>query len=470
MESGASEQETVRVGDLVAGRFSTVRELGRGGMGTVFEATCLATPDAPQQLPPGALVAIKILHAKHMQNREAVARFLNEGRAASSVRGENSVRVYELTEHAGRPVIVMELLAGSDLSAVLRRGALHPSLACLFILQACEGMAEVHALGMVHRDLKPSNLFLTQRPDGSPLLKVLDFGIAKTNVADESQLLVQTLTAVALGTPLYMSPEQIRSSGHVDARSDVWSLGAILYELLTGRPAFGGNTVSNITAQILERDPPPPSLVAPQLGPTFDAILSRALAKDPNHRIQDVAELARYLEPLAGPRGVGIAARAQRWVDTFESRPAPARRSDPGTGQAFWNDRAGDSQKRARTVTLAMVALASLAVALTVLAISAYRTSTPPTSSPLVQTSPFRAFSPAAGGPVPSATTSPPAASAAVATASTPTSAQPATMANADPRRPPPRPTAPAMKPSQAPTASPAATAAKPFDPFRDRN
>ncbi len=123
-------EETVKVGDLVAGRFNTLREIGRGGMGTVFEATVRLSPDSPQHVPAGTTVAIKILHARHMQNREAVARFLNEGRAASSVRGENSVRVYEMTEHQGRPVIVMELLTGSDLSSVLRRGPLHSSLAC----------------------------------------------------------------------------------------------------------------------------------------------------------------------------------------------------------------------------------------------------------------------------------------------------------------------------------------------------
>ena len=460
-------EETVKVGDLVAGRFNTLREIGRGGMGTVFEATVRLSPDSPQHVPAGTTVAIKILHARHMQNREAVARFLNEGRAASSVRGENSVRVYEMTEHQGRPVIVMELLTGSDLSSVLRRGPLHSSLACLFILQACEGMAEVHSLGMVHRDLKPSNVFLTQRPDGSPLVKVLDFGIAKTPIADESQLLVQTLTAVALGPPLYMSPEQIRSSGHVDSRSDVWSLGTILYELLTGRPAFGGNTVSNITAQILERDPPPPSAVAGHLGTGFDAIMLRALAKDPAHRIQDVAELARFLEPLAGPRGEGTAARTQRWVDLFDSRNSMARRSDPGTGQAFWKDGATDSHKRKnRTLGIALVSLGALAVLLSVLAISAYRTARPPSGSQLLTGSPFRMLKLKVRS-LPITTSGVPLADLPSASAgpSLPSAASPSSRNSKQSTAP--RPTSKTTDKLPEPTA-PAPT--KPFDPFRDRN
>ncbi len=455
--------ETVNVGDVVAGRFEITRPIGRGGMGTVFEARHLASPEASQNLPPGATVALKILHAKHLANQEAVGRFLNEGRAAASVRGENSVRVIEVAQHQGRPIIVMELLNGADLSAVLRRGALEPSLAALFILQACEGMAEVHAQGMVHRDLKPSNLFLTNKPDGSPLVKVLDFGIAKSLVQDDEQLLVQTLTAVALGTPLYMSPEQIRSSGDVDSRADVWSLGTILYELLTGRPAFGGNTVSHITAQILERDPPPPSVVNPRLGAHFDAMIAKCLAKDPNQRFQTVAELARVLEPWAGARGVGTTARAQRWVDT--------RRSDPVTSAAFWNDGTVET-KRAKT-RLFSIALAGLLVVTTVLvglAVSAYRSSKTPTGTvlalqPMLDTS--LAARAARSGAAASATATPVIVPVSSATSTTSVSA-PAVKTG----RPGPIPSARPQKTSEA---APAPTVKAPptgggFDPFRDRN
>jgi eukaryotic-like serine/threonine-protein kinase len=443
--------ETVEVGDLLADRFETLRIIGRGGMGTVFEARCVGANPTGSALAPGTPVALKLLHGKHMHNREAVARFLNEGRAAASVRGENSVRVYEVAEHLGRPLIVMELLRGEDLSAVQKRGLVDPSLACLFILQACEGIAEVHALGMVHRDLKPSNLFLTQRSDGAPLVKVLDFGIAKSLFPDDEQLLVQTLTAVALGTPLYMSPEQIRSSGEVDARADIWSLGTILYELLTGRPAFGGNTVSHITAQILERDPPPPSMVAPHLGSRFDGIVARALAKDPGARFQNVAQLARQLEPHAGPRGVGLTDRVQRWVD--------ARRSDPGTLEAYWQDPATRTTGRKQSLAIVLLGLLSAATLLTGLAVVAYRQSRAPTGEPLVAHPAMRPLAPrqpTATPPKEEATAPDPSASVA--------------------RNPSPAPQrASAVAPRATPSASPAPStsttkAQAPFDPFRDRN
>jgi eukaryotic-like serine/threonine-protein kinase len=452
--------ETVEVGDILADRFETTRILGRGGMGTVFEARCVALTSSPHSpVEPGAMVALKLLHAKHMQNREAVARFLNEGRAAASVRGEHSARVLEVAEHAGRPLIVMELLRGEDLSSVQKRGPLDPSLACLFILQACEGMAEVHAVGMVHRDLKPSNLFLTQRADGSPLVKVLDFGIAKCLVQDDEQVLVQTLTAVALGTPLYMSPEQIRSSGEVDGRADVWSLGTILYELLTGRPAFGGNTVSHITAQILERDPPPPSMVAPHLGTRFNGILSRALAKDPAARFQNVAELARQLEPHAGPRGAGVTDRVQRWVD--------ARRSDPSTLESYsLQTRVATVRKQSLALVLGLVGAATL---LSGLAFLAYRQSRGPTGQPLVAHPAIQRWQrslevearPTAPGPAPT-----PAVAPSVAASPAPS---PARVVASSPRvsaTPTARTAAGAPETSPTPTVKPQV----PFDPFRERN
>jgi serine/threonine-protein kinase len=363
----------------------------------------------------------------------------------------------------------MELLRGEDLSMVQKRGRLDPSVACLFILQACEGMAEVHALGMVHRDLKPSNLFVTQRADGSPLVKVLDFGIAKSLMQDDEKILVQTLTAVALGTPLYMSPEQIRASGEVDSRADVWSLGTILYELLTGRPAFGGNTVSHITAQILERDPPPPSMVAPHLGTRFNDILARALAKNPAARFQNVAELARQLEPHAGPRGAGVTERVQRWVD--------ARRSD----STSYSSDTGAAVVRKRSLAIMLLGLFGVAMLLSGLAFVAYQQSRAPTGQSLVAHPAIQRPRPR----LPERDVRPD------APASTPTVqpsvAEPPRFAPSSPRNSPPSggesgthspsPPATAATPHPAatsqPTAKPATSAAKaqePFDPFRERN
>jgi serine/threonine-protein kinase len=243
--------------------------------------------------------------------------------------------------------------------------------AALYILQACEGMAEVHAHGIVHRDLKPSNLFLTQRPDGSPLVKVLDFGIAKGVTVDAgAPALTQTL--VGLGTPLYMSPEQIRSSREVDARADVWSLGTIFYELLTGKPAFGGMTLTHITAQVLESQPMLPSALDPSLPRAADDIVLATLAKSPDARAVDVAALASMLEPLAGPAGAGAAARCARILggalrsEVISS--APVARDDPAGGT-----RRFDRQRRVRRLRVAVAVRGVAAVGLVVAAAAVYR-------------------------------------------------------------------------------------------------
>jgi len=275
--SSEGAEASVQPGQVLAGKYQVTRLLGRGGMGVVVEARRIGL---------GSRVAIKVLHAHYCDHPEAVARFSLEARASERIRGEHSARVLDVgTSEQGLPFIVMELLEGSDLSSVIRMGRVSLQEAVLYILQACEGMAEVHANGIIHRDLKPGNLFLTRRTDGTPLVKVLDFGVAKSafpmDDATEQNL---TMTLVALGTPLYMSPEQVRSSRTVDARTDIWSLGAILYELIGGRPAFGGNTVANITAQVLEADPAPLLTLCPDVPPDLDRVVRKALSKRPEQR------------------------------------------------------------------------------------------------------------------------------------------------------------------------------------------
>jgi serine/threonine-protein kinase len=262
----------------------------------------------------GERVAIKVLHTHYCDHPEAVARFALEARAAVRIRGEHSARVLDVgTSEGGLPFIVMELLEGGDLASVIRMGGVTMQEAVLYILQACEGMAEVHANGIIHRDLKPGNLFLTRRTDGTPLVKVLDFGVAKSAFpTEEGPQQNLTMTLVALGTPLYMSPEQVRSSRHVDARTDIWSLGAILYELIGGRPAFGGNTVANITAQVLEADPIPLTSLRQDVPPDLDMVVRKALSKRPEHRWVDVAAFAAGLAPFAGDVGRAHAERAAR--------------------------------------------------------------------------------------------------------------------------------------------------------------
>jgi serine/threonine-protein kinase len=296
--------DSVRPGDVLAGKYRVTRVIGRGGMGVIVEAEHAALRER---------VAIKVLHPRYAENAEAVARFHHEARAAVRVRGEHSVRLLDVgSAENGAPFLVMELLEGRDLASLLATGRLAPTEAVLLTLQACEGMAEVHAAGIVHRDLKPANLFVAQRPDGSPLVKVLDFGVAKGALPAEEQAGSLTMTLVALGTPLYMAPEQVRSSRDVDARADIWSLGAILYEMLAGVPAFGGNTVANITAQVLEADPRPLTTVAPSVPAELDRVVRKALAKRPEQRFVDVAAFAAALSTFAGDEGRAHAERAAR--------------------------------------------------------------------------------------------------------------------------------------------------------------
>jgi len=469
----------IRCGDVIADRFEVTRLIGRGGMGVVVEAK-VRNAAGTDSFGPQHRVAIKILHKRHLDNPEAVARFAQEGRAYASVRGEHIVRILDTGRHEDRPFLVMELLSGADLESVMEEGPLPLEIAALYILQASEGMAEVHANGMVHRDLKPSNLFLTSHVHGSPMIKILDFGIAKGVIADDPALLVQTQTLVAMGTPLYMSPEQIRSSREVDARADIWSLGAIFYELVAGRPAFGGNTVTNITAQVLEADPPPLSSIA-RVPREVDAIVAKALAKHPNDRFVDVSSLARALEGFADPAGAGTAARctrvlqgALRATGNPSVATSPPVTRDDGLGGTIRFDR----KRRARVLRFAMAALSLGAIVLVLLAISAYR-STAPTGRTLAQrglkSMIVRAYMPvssarAPDGSAPVASTSPEIEPSATAIASPSTRPSGSVGLGA--------PSTWAPRPSAAPTdvSRPPSTAARPppsstaWSPFTERN
>jgi serine/threonine-protein kinase len=306
----------IEPGTLVAGKYVVERVLGRGGMGVVVAALHRELREP---------VALKFLYRETAKQPELVARFQREARAAVRIKSEHVARVIDVGLHRGEPFIVMELLAGTDfhkLSAA--RGPLPSSEAALYVAQACEAVAEAHLYGIVHRDLKPANLFLTYRADGSPLVKVLDFGISKmTGEADENL----TQTTDVLGSPLYMSPEQIESPRDVDARTDVWSLGAILYKLLTGKAAFAAETASASLAKIVTRPPPPLRAQRPDIPAELEALVLRCLEKDPSNRLPSAAELGRALHPFAGfgpAEGTASGASYSQPAGRPEARPRRA--------------------------------------------------------------------------------------------------------------------------------------------------
>lgn len=285
-------ETSVRPGDRVIGKYLVERVLGEGGMGVVVAAHHETLNQK---------VAIKFLLPAALGDRSATERFVREARAAAQIQSEHVARVTDIgLLDSGSPYMVMEYLDGHDLCGELkRRGALPPEEAADYMLQALEALAEAHAVGIIHRDLKPANIFLAKRKDGSRLVKVLDFGISKAISSGDVSL---TATSVLMGSPLYMAPEQIRDAKSVDCRADIWSLGVILYECLSGDVPFGGDTLSGLLAQIVADPPPPLGTVRPDLPPSITSIVDRCLEKNRERRVQDVAELARLLAPIA-PEG-----------------------------------------------------------------------------------------------------------------------------------------------------------------------
>jgi serine/threonine-protein kinase len=258
-------------------------------MGVVLRATHLEL-DAP--------VAIKVVREELAQREEVVSRLLFEARAAAKLRGRHIVRVSDVARlESGVPYIVMELLEGADLATILQeRGALPVHEAVDYVIQACEGLAEAHALGIVHRDLKPENLFIAATPEGG-VLKILDFGISKAVEGSLSCTPRATLTSAgnAVGSPYYMSPEQMRASRSVDARADIWSLGAILFELLTGRCPFDGDSIPSVCAKVLGDEPAPLRTLASDVPAELALIVDLCLRKDVAERFQNVDELGTAL-------------------------------------------------------------------------------------------------------------------------------------------------------------------------------
>ena len=295
-----------RVGDVVAGKFRIERLLGEGGMAHVLEATHLLLDER---------VALKFLRAEVLLSSDIVARFAQEGRAAAKLKSEHVARVIDVGELDNVPYIVMEYLDGQNLEEVVaERGPLPIAEAVDLLIQACEGITDAHARGIIHRDIKPANLFLTQR-DGWPTLKILDFGISKAALSSSPSPFAlgkdPVNTISLLGSPHYMSPEQLRSTKDVDRRTDIWSLGVVLFELLAARTAFVATDFFTLAREIFETPHTSLRSLRPDIPPELEAVIDRALAKDPADRIQSAGELALLLlEFTASKRSRVIATRA----------------------------------------------------------------------------------------------------------------------------------------------------------------
>lgn len=355
----------VRPGTMFDAKHRVVRELGRGGMGAVLEAENVGL---------GSKVALKVMLPALAHDAALVERFLREARATARVSSEHVARVLDVASlPQGTPYLVMELLQGETMGAYIDRGAVRDSEAYLLLLQVCEGLAHAHAAGLVHRDLKPENVFIVRRRSGEPCAKILDFGIAK----DVAQATAMTATSEAFGSPSYMSPEQIKSSRSVDARSDVWALGVVAFELFSKTLPFPGQTVFEVGARVLGDPPIALASLRPDLPAPVVAAVMACLEKARERRTPDVAHFAEALAPFV-PGGSGMVAGIREVlaasqlpsightaVETMSNVDAPSRAAEQETQLTVTTRREHPlGGKRG-----AAVALASLGLAVGVLAI-----------------------------------------------------------------------------------------------------
>jgi serine/threonine-protein kinase len=367
MSSPAPAQPGIRPGEILAGKYRVERVLGQGGMGIVVAAHHLQLDER---------VALKFLLPEALGNPEAVSRFVREARAAVKIKNEHVARVTDVGQlESGSPFMVMEYLEGIDLAAWLKqRGAMGVDQAVDFVLQTCEAIADAHMLGIVHRDLKPANLFCIQRSDGQLCIKVLDFGISKVTTPGSAHDM--TRTSALMGSPLYMSPEQMIQSRGVDARTDIWSLGIILFELLTGHPPFDADAVTELAIKVANDPTPSLRSFRPDSPVGLEAAVGRCLEKDRARRFQTVGELAYALKDYGSRTSRGSVERVlgtlrqagvgfdSLGVSSLHTQPVqPASAAPPNTTSSW-----GQTGPRVRTTgaRAAIVVLSLLVVAVAV--------------------------------------------------------------------------------------------------------
>lgn len=338
-------------GALLAGKYRIEMALARGGMSVLLAAFHEGLD---------VRVAIKILRQAPWLDEGSVARFVREARTLAKLRSDHVVRVLDVGRtDDGAPYIAMELLHGHDLATELqKRGSLDVEEAVDFVLQAIDAIAEAHSLGIVHRDLKPANLFVESRRDGSRVLKVLDFGIAKPlGRADDTSI---TASDGVLGSPTYMAPEQIRAAKDLDERVDVWALGVVLFELVAGRPPFDGGSAGEVMAAILERDAPPLRSLAGPMPLALEACVARALRRAPQKRFASVAEMARALAPFGSTASRACVERASRLLgDDGRATDGAFARTSPTPSAA---STLASPQTRAAWIGVGVLAVAAIGI------------------------------------------------------------------------------------------------------------
>jgi eukaryotic-like serine/threonine-protein kinase len=295
-------------GSYITSRYRVVRFLGEGAYSGVYEAIDESTPDKLR-------VAVKVLHRELSENAKAVRRFEREVQATGTIGSQHITRVHGSGKAPEGYFIVFEYLEGETLQARLReRKSLPPEEAALIVFQVLSGLVMAHALGVVHRDLKPANLMLVRGPTGGDFVKVLDFGASKLASAGSSITSMGTM----IGTPMYMSPEQIRNSSNVDVRSDVYGCGVVLYHCVTGHVPFDARNPAELAFRVVSQDPPSPETHVPGLDPELSAIIMRAMARDAKARFQSTLEMRNVLRGWLAKRGIPVP-----WTET----PTHARRA-----------------------------------------------------------------------------------------------------------------------------------------------
>jgi serine/threonine protein kinase len=291
-------------GDLIADRYQIERFIGRGGMAEVFAGLNVRT---------GKRVALKWIRPALAATTEALARFRREAVAAGRIHHPNVVTVFDVVEHQSATWLVMELLEGETLSEILNRvERMNAEEAVMLLIPAMRGVAAAHAHGVVHRDLKPDNIFICRGTDGQRReAKVLDFGVSKLSDEAGGDQVSITVTGNLVGTPTYMAPEQVRGNKVVDPRSDVYSLGVVLYQMLAGRPPFQGQIYSALMIEIATTDPPALRTLRPDLSAELAAIVHKAMARDLDRRYADVTSFVHALEGLMGIESGYVSTRMQ---------------------------------------------------------------------------------------------------------------------------------------------------------------